>query len=95
LSKRKKNSEGFVHELGFGDAPIAFIIKIPKIGLCENRAGIFDDLEFFLVDVASMVSIRAIEEASYISSPLVASKDAKIGMMPPGIPWMMPSTVTE
>jgi hypothetical protein len=68
----------FVHELGLGDAPIAFIVKIPKIGFCENRAGIFDDLELFLVDVAAMVSIRAIEEISDISSPLVAAIDAKI-----------------
>jgi len=67
----------FVHELGFGDARIAVLIKIPKLGFCENRTGIFDDLELFLVDVAAMVSIRAIEEISDISSPLVAAINAK------------------
>jgi hypothetical protein len=57
----------FVHELGFGDAPIAVLIKIPKLGFCENRTGIFDDLELFLVDVTAMVSIRVIDEISCVS----------------------------
>ena len=36
-----------------GHAPIAVLIKIPKLGFCENRTGIFDDLELFLVDVTA------------------------------------------